>query len=145
MKSTTDMEEKLSAYIDLELTQQEMQQVSIHLENCDDSRKLYEELLALKTKMGQVQLPRLEEQEIMQIMNDKPATSLQSLGWIALAIGFVGLVMMHWIHMWQDNAIATTVKVLICLVEAGSLLIFAGVLRQRLIARKTDRYKDVQL
>jgi hypothetical protein len=34
---------------------------------------------------------------------------------------------------------------LVTLLEASGVLLLASVLRQRLIARKTDRYKDVDL
>jgi len=137
--------EKLSAYIDLELTQQEMQKISLHLETCSECQTTYDELVSLKQKIGELKAPRIEEEEIMQILNESTSNTLQTLGWLALIFGGAGLLIMHWIHFWQDDSISITMKVLWTLFEAGGVLLLAGVLRQRLIARKTDRYKDVQL
>lgn len=145
MRTCKQINEKLSGYIDLELTQQEMQQVSVHLENCEACQTTYDELVTLKQKMGQVKLPRIEEEEIMQVMNDRTSLTLQGIGWIALGIGLLGIVLLHWVTLWQNPNDSFIEKALITLVEAGGLFLFFGVLRQRLIARKTDRYKDVQL
>ena len=145
MKTCEHINEKLSGYIDLELTQQEMQQISLHLETCKSCQTTYDDIVTLKHKMGQVKLPRIEEEEIMHIMQDNTSNTLQNLGWAAISLALIGLMIMHWLAFWQDDSISTVSKILWTLLEAGGLLLFFGVLRQRLIARKTDRYKDVQL
>lgn len=145
MKTCERINEKLSGYIDRELTQQEMQQVSAHIENCEKCKSTYDELVTLKKKMGRIKLPRIEEEEIMQVMNDRTSNTLQNIGWLVISISLVGLVLMHWISFWQEESISTLTKIFWTLLEAGGLLLLFGVLRQRLIARKTDRYKDVQL
>ena len=81
----------------------------------------------------------------MHIMQDNTSNTLQNLGWAAISLALIGLMIMHWLAFWQDDSISTVSKILWTLLEAGGLLLFFGVLRQRLIARKTDRYKDVQL
>lgn len=139
------LNEKLSGYIDLELTQQEMQLLSLHLEECSSCQSAYDQLIDLKQKMGEVKLPHLEEEEIMSVLTENTSQTLQTLGWLTLCIGLIGLIILHWIQFWQDDTIPTTVKVLLSLAEAGGALLFLGVLKQRLISRKTDRYKDVQL
>jgi len=139
------MNELISGYIDNELTQQQSQRVSLHLEGCDCCTKLYRDLLDIKTRTGKIDMPQLEEEKIIALLEEPTSNALANIGWIALVIGGLGLMLWHWVTFWQDDSVPTLVKVLLTLVEAGVMLLFISVLRQRLISRKTDRYKDVQL
>ena len=78
-------------------------------------------------------------------MNDVTVKTSRGIGWllfiggvlIAAGIGLVAFV--------AEPSISTSEKLLIGAIYGGLALLFISVLRQRLIERKTDRYKDVEI
>jgi len=99
----------------------------MNCENINENMSGYIDL-ELKNKMSQIKLPRIEEEEIMQVMNESTSKTLQNIGWIALSVGLVGLVIMHWLTFWQDDSVPTMMKVFLTLLESGGLLLFFSVL-----------------
>ena len=78
-------------------------------------------------------------------MNDMPAKASAGIGWILLITGTVTLCgFLAWELAISDEP-PLYVKLAISAIFFGFTSLFASVLRQRMIARKTDRYKDVQI
>jgi len=145
MKQCNDVKEKLSGYLDGELTQQDSQQVRVHLEGCDDCTKLHQELFDLKKKIKTVESDNGEAVELDKIINDLGAKQTQHWGWIMVIIGYVMIVGYAIVAFLIDNQLNTFEKIATFLLGIGGLLLFYSVLRQRLIALKTDKYKDINL
>jgi hypothetical protein len=137
--------ELLSGYIDGELTQQDRQRVEVHCDACSMCSNERDELTALRRDMGKLNLRTIGEDTWRENMNDVTVRTSRGIGWllfiggilIAAGIGLVALV--------TEPSISTKEKLLIGAIYGGLALLFISVLRQRLIERKTDKYKDVEI
>ena len=76
--------DRLSGYLDGELTQQERQRVALHLEDCTECARLLDELTALRARMGQSDLSGLPQDEWREDMDDSGVTLSRGLGWLLL-------------------------------------------------------------
>lgn len=137
-------QELISGYIDHELNQQDRQRVRVHIESCDQCRAVYDDLLAIKQEMGNLQYPECEEAQLDKIMKEPVANGMAIVGWIILIIGFVGFMVWQLFTFYTEPSVPLWVKAGVFLIEAGVLLLLGSVLRQRLIALKTDKYKNVK-
>lgn len=81
-------------------------------------------------------------------MKDRVTNVFTNIGLLALllcAICYVGLVTVGiWIGLFSDT-VHWVFKVLIISGMVGGGILLLVVIRERLIERKTDRYKDVEL
>ena len=145
MNQCHDIQELISGYIDQELSQQKAQRVRLHIESCESCRKVYEDLLAIRKEMGQLKYPECEEAKLERIMNEPVSKTLGIVGWIMLIIGLIGFMGWQLFTFYTQPAVPTWAKIGVLLIELGVLGLFLSVLRQRLIARKTDKYRNVKL
>jgi len=137
--------EMLSGYIDGELTQQERQHVTLHCEQCERCRKTFEELTALRERLGNARISVIGEDKWREKMDDKVVKTSLGIGWVLvigglLAMGGVGLY-----HFVIEDSMAIWQKLIIVAIYGGLAALLFSVLRQRLIERKTDKYKDVEI
>ncbi len=137
-------QELISGYIDHELNQQDRQRVRVHIESCDQCRAVYDDLLAIKQEMGNLQYPECEEAQLDKIIKEPVANGMAIVGWIILIIGFVGFMVWQLFTFYTEPSVPFWVKAGVFLIEAGVLLLLGSVLRQRIIALKTDKYKNVK-
>ena len=137
--------ERLSGYLDGELTQQDRHLVERHCEACAQCRADLEELKSLRERIAGVPLSPIGPDEWRENMNDSQVNLSRGLGWIAFILGsvFIGLWLV--IAILFDDGIDPMMKVLIFAVYGGLAALLYSVLRQRLIERKTDKYKDVEI
>tara|TARA_E500000305_G_C3937216_1_gene195684 strand:- start:47 stop:283 length:237 start_codon:yes stop_codon:yes gene_type:complete len=78
-------------------------------------------------------------------MDDQIVKLTHGIGWVLFVgalliltgIGIYGFVI--------DTVMALSIKVLVSAVYVGLSVLFLSILRQRLIERKTDKYKDVEI
>ena len=137
--------ERLSGYLDGELTQQDRQRVELHLADCPDCTAMLEELRALRQRMGQSGLSRRYADQWREDMDDTGVLLSRGIGWlllIAAAVVIGGIVVFGFL---TDPGIEGHWKLLISAFYLGLIGLFASVLRQRLVERKTDKYKDVDI
>ena len=138
------IDELLSGLLDGELTQGSRQRVQVHVDGCPRCTARLAELEAVRTGVRNLHITELDRETRRKIMNDATARATSGIGWLLLiggAVAVVGYAGYEWL-------LADTVPVVKWGVAAfytglGTLLL--GVLRQRWIARKTDRYKDVEI
>ena len=137
--------ELLSGYIDDELTQQERQRVELHCENSESTRKELEELRALRQRIRQTPLGELDADAWGERMNDTGVRVTAVIGWTL----FIGALLLaagaFVVGLLFDDEIGIFGKLLIVGVYGGLAGLLISVLRQRLIERKTDRYKNVRI
>lgn len=139
-------QELISGYLDQELTQQKSQMVRVHIESCDECKAVYQDLKAMKDSIGSLQYPDCEEQKMEKILQEPVAKKISIIGWVLVTIPLAILFIYHVISIFTVGSFSLfSMKTIIMLIEAGVLLLFIGVLRQRLIARKTDKYRNVKL
>jgi len=137
--------EWLSGYIDGELTQQQRQRVEIHCSDCSDCETELNELRALRSDVSNARLSEYGEDVWRENMDDGTVTMTRGIGWILflgalLVCGAIGIY-----EFVLDSSMGIFEKLLIGAVYGGLALLFFSVLRQRLIERKTDKYKDVEI
>ena len=78
-------------------------------------------------------------------MQDNMVRSTSSIGWLLLLGGIVvgaGIGILEWIY---TPDMPRVVKVIVGAIYLGLAVLLIWVLRQRLIERKTDKYKNVEV
>ena len=139
--------EKLSGFIDGELTQQDFQQVRLHVDSCSTCAAEMNEILAMRERLGTARLSDRDHDVWRETMDNTTVKTTRGIGWLLLIGGVllgVGLGVYE-IVTSPSSTISLTEKLVVGGIYGGMLLIFISVLRQRLIERKTDRYKDVEI
>ena len=137
--------ELLSGYIDGELTQQQRQRVDIHCDNCEQCRRDREELKALRERVSNTRLSEFGEDKWRESMNDTGVSTSRGIGWLLLIGGVLALAGIAVYEFLTDPGLELHMKLIIGAVYGGLAILFFSVLRQRLIERKTDKYKDVEI
>jgi predicted anti-sigma-YlaC factor YlaD len=137
--------EWLSGYIDGELTQQQRQRVALHCETCAECRELLEELETLRERMGRARLSRVGEDKWRETMNDNTVNTLQSIGWVLLIGGAIGLFLLFLHGVFIESGMSTGEKMIFFGIYGGLGALLVSVLRQRMVESKTDKYKDVEI
>ena len=137
--------ELISGYIDAELTQQNRQRVELHWESCAKCRQTYEEMSQLRQKVRQLTYGEMSNEEWSRMMNDLTVRTSRGAGWILYVVGVLIVVGYGAYEFTVDDELPALVKTGVAGIVVGAILLFVSVLRQRLIARKSDRYKEVQI
>ena len=78
-------------------------------------------------------------------MKDNLVRSTSNVGWLLLIGGIViggGVAIFEWVY---TPDVPLLVKLVVGAIYLGLALLLLSVLRQRLIERKTDKYKDVEI
>lgn len=137
--------EHLSGYIDGELTQQERQRVALHCEQCEVCRHNLEELQALRDRIGETRLSVIGEDKWRETMEDTGVQASRSVGWLLFITGVLVAIGAGVIAFLAANDIPLWTKFMFFAIYGGLAILLYSVLRQRLIERKTDKYKDVEI
>jgi len=145
MLDCQQIDEMLSGYLDGELTQGDRQRVELHLESCSKCNELYKELAELRQAVGEMSFGEMSRKEWSEIMNDLPVRTSRGAGWLLYVAGFLIVCGYGFYEFMGDDTVPALIKTGIGALVIGSLLLFASVLRERLIVRKTDKYKDVEI
>ncbi|MDE2976417.1 MAG: hypothetical protein OXU63_02725 [Acidobacteriota bacterium] len=77
-------------------------------------------------------------------MADRTAGITGGLGWLLFLAGVLALVGFAISALAVDDEARLYIKLGVVALYGGLALLLLSVLRQQLIARKTDKYKDVQ-
>jgi hypothetical protein len=135
----------LSGYMDGELTQQQAQKVRVHCERCPDCAAQLEQLDKLRREVGKTRLSPLSEGIWREHMKEPTVEVTRGIGWILFIAGVIGLSGIVIYEFVIDTGMPTHIKVITSLVWLGLGALLVSVLRQRLIERKSDKYKDVEI
>lgn len=137
--------EQLSGYLDGELTQQQRQRIDLHLDRCEECTGVLQELSDIRSRMGRSQLSPEGEDHWREMLDETGVSVSRGIGWVLLigaAVVLFGIVVIQFV---MDDSINGFIKLLISAIYLGLAALFISVLRQRLIERKTDKYKDVEI
>lgn len=138
--------ELLSGFIDGELPQQDRQRVQIHIDSCEKCSADVDELRLLRQTVGKARLSSLDDDVWRETMDDTMVKASRGIGWL-LVVGAVllGAGLGVYELVTSPSSMSLLEKLIVGGIYGGMLLIFISVLRQRLIERKTDRYKGVEI
>ncbi len=137
--------ELLSGFIDGELSQQQRQRVTLHCEMCADCRQKLAELRVMRDRIGQTHLSELGEDKWRETMNDLTVQTSRSVGWLLFIAGILIITGIGLYVFIVDASISIGLKLVMAAIYGGLAVLLFSVLRQRLIERKTDKYKDVEI
>ena len=139
------IEEMLGGYLDGELTQQDRQRVEVHVETCERCRKTLAELEEIREGVGRLQHPEPTAEQWSTMMRITVTKTSRDLGWLLGIGGGVLLAGYATYEFATDDSTAALVKVAVAGIFGGMALLLLSVLIDRLRARKSDKYKDVEL
>jgi len=137
--------EQLSGYIDGELTQQERQRVVLHCETCEECRGNLAELQALRQRIGKTRLSVIGEDKWRETMEDTTVQTSRRIGWVLFIAGLLMVCGVGLVAFVTNSGMSLGEKVIVIAIYGGLATLLFSVLRQRLIERKTDKYKDVEI
>lgn len=69
----------------------------------------------------------------------------RSLGWLLLVAGLLALAGLAVYEFLTDPGVSGSMKLIVGAIYGGLAILLVSVLRQRLIERRTDPYKDVEI
>ena len=145
-KSVTEhVGDLLSGYLDGELTQQQRQRVTVHCADCAQCRDDLAELRALRERIGGAQLSELGEDQWRENMNDSGVELSRGIGWLLFLAGLMVAGAYFVFLQLTDSGMPLVIKFILVGVYGGLGVLLFSVLRHRLIERKTDKYKDVEI
>ena len=78
-------------------------------------------------------------------MNDSSVQTPRSIGWLLLIAGLLAIVGVALVAFIITDDIHIGMKLILIAIYGGLATLLYSVLRQRLIERKTDKYKDVEI
>lgn len=137
--------ELLSGFVDGELTQQQSQRVSLHVESCAECGAALQSIREMRDRVGAAVLSGIDRDAWRENMKDATVTATRGIGWLILIGAALVGVGAFLIAFLGDPGIGFREKMIFGGIYGGLLLLFISVLRQRLIERKTDKYKDVEI
>jgi hypothetical protein len=137
--------EQLSGYVDGELTQQQRQRVDVHCASCTECAKDLRELQELRESIGSARLSNKNQDAWREMMNDTTVQTTRGIGWLLLIGGVLVCMGIGVFVFLFGSSVGLVEKLIVSAIYGGLALLFYSVLRQRLIERKTDKYKDVEI
>ena len=78
-------------------------------------------------------------------MNDPTVQTARSIGWLLFIAGLVVITGIGLVGFIVTSDISIGMKLILAAIYGGLAMLLYSVLRQRLIERKTDKYKDVEI
>jgi predicted anti-sigma-YlaC factor YlaD len=137
--------ELLSGLVDGELTQQERQRVVLHCKQCEECRQNLAGLRALRERIGKSQLSELGEDKWRETMNESTVQATRGIGWLLFIAGILAIAGVGLYEFIVEPGMPIWLKLILVAIYGGLAVLLFSVLRQRLIERKTDKYKDVEI
>lgn len=137
--------EMLSGFVDGELTQQQRQWVRLHCENCAECQKDLDSLRELRGRVAGASLSEMGEDKWRENMDESTVQTTRGIGWILFITGLLIIAGIGLVQFLFSDEIPFGIKFLLIAIYGGLGLLLFSVLRQRLIERKTDKYKDVEI
>jgi len=137
--------ELLSGFVDGELTQQQRQLVMLHCDECSECREHLDKLRELRKRIQTASLSEAGEDKWRETMNDPMVELTRGIGWLLFIAGMLAVLGVILAVFIFDDGISVGMKLIMVAVYGGLATLLYSVLRQRLIERKTDKYKDVEI
>ena len=78
-------------------------------------------------------------------MNDTSVQNPRSIGWLLLITGLLAIAGVALAGFLFSDELHIGMKLILIAIYGGLASLLYSVLRQRLIERKTDKYKDVEI
>jgi predicted anti-sigma-YlaC factor YlaD len=131
-------------------TERERAEFMNHIRSCEECRREYGEFRNLEEFMSAIKLKDLSEDARAAYARLLYNRLERGLGWILLSLGVILLLGFGGFTLIKEFIINSTVSVIlkigVCAVLAGLIVLLVSVLKERLFVRKYDKYsKEVKL
>ena len=136
--------ELMMAALDGEICAEDRARLESHLESCSECKSEYEELRRVSELVGDIDLPRPSQEDMMKYWPSVYARIERGAGWSLLLIGAI-IWLAYGVYLFAtDPSINSVTKFLIALPIVGVLMLLVSVIRERMIVSRTERYKEVE-
>jgi uncharacterized membrane protein (DUF485 family) len=121
-----------------------------HTQSCEECRREYGEFKDLEELMATVKLKDLSEDSRAVYWHSIYNRLERGLGWIFLSLGFILLLgfgaFMLIRELITNPTVSIVLKIGVCTLLLGFIVLLVSVLKERLFVRKYDKYsKEVKL
>jgi hypothetical protein len=106
---------------------------------------LRDELRDIRRDVGDARLSEIGEDKWREAMNDRTVQATRGIGWLLLIGGLLAVAGIGIYEFVTSPSVGWTEKLVVAVIYGGFAALFVSVLRQRLIERKSDKYKDVEI
>lgn len=142
--SCNEFNRMAGAYLDGELPDEERRRFEEHLASCDACRTELAELKRLTEDLNMMRFKEPGDEELQRYWAGVYNRLERGIGWILLSAGVI-LTLCYGAfkiieEMIRDPAVSVILKVGVCALIAGLVILFVSLLRERLVVRKVDRY-----
>ena len=131
-------------------TAEEREEFTAHIRSCEECRREYGEFKNLEEFMSTVKLKDLSEDARSAYRHSLYNRLERGIGWILLSLGailllgFGGFMLIR--EFITDPTVSVVLKIGVCAVLVGFIVLLVSVLKERLFVRKYDKYsKEVKL
>jgi len=136
--------ELMMASLDGEICAEERAELESHLAECAECRREFEELTRVSELVGEIELPRPSQEDMMKYWPSVYAKIERGAGWGLVILGALVWVAYGVYLFLTDPGTDVLVKLLIALPVVGVLMLLVSVIRERVHMSKTERYKEVE-
>ncbi|MCP4580666.1 MAG: zf-HC2 domain-containing protein [candidate division Zixibacteria bacterium] len=138
----------ISGKLDGELIQKQEQELDLHMQTCEVCRKEYDDLLKLREVTSNMRFTDLPDRYWAGYWNDIYNRLERGIGWIFVSIGAI-IILAFGAWEFFDKFLLDTNNPLLLRFGVGAgiiglIFLLISVLREKLFARKHERYKEVE-
>ena len=138
----------ISGKLDGELTPEQERELDIHLDSCQLCRKEYDELLKIKEVTSDMRFSELPDRYWAGYWNGIYNRLERGIGWIFLSIGIIILLCFGTWELFDkfflNNSVSVMLKLGVGAGIIGAITLIVSVFREKLFARRHERYKEVE-
>lgn len=139
---------KVMAYIDGELPESEMKAVKKEIDTDEKYKQAYLSLMKVKEVTREMKFRKLPEMYWDDYWTQIYNRIERGISWVLISVGTIIVILFL---LWQfiekiiaDKNIHVLLKTGIFLIMAGLIVLIISVLREKLMVRKVDKYREVE-
>jgi len=149
-KSHEHFKHLLLKVVDGVASDKEREEFFNHVQTCEECRREYGEFNNLEELMSTIKLKDLSEEAVETYWQSLYNRLERGLSWILISIGAILLLGFGGFMLIKEFVINPTVsivlKIAVCTILGGMIVLLVSVLKERLFVRKYDKYsKEVKL
>ncbi|MFH1865049.1 MAG: zf-HC2 domain-containing protein [Candidatus Eisenbacteria bacterium] len=136
--------ELMMASLDGEICAADREELESHLAECADCRREFDEHTKLSELVGEIELPKPSQEEMMKYWPSVYAKIERGAGWGLVIMGVL-IWAAYGVYLFiTDPTTGSLTKFLIALPVVGVLMLLISVLRERVNVGRSERYKEVE-
>lgn len=134
----------LTGRVDGELAAEDRARLEEHLETCADCARELEELRRLKEDLAMLKFKEPADVELERYWKGVYNRLERGVGWILVSVGAIVLLCYGAFELIEEvirnPAVGLALKIGLCALVGGLIVLFVSLFRERLLVRRLDRY-----